>query len=150
MSTPQFSGNTLVTVALSSTANDQVSALDLQFQSLTLTSQSGKTATLLSAPASGPGVGAEFMHINGAAEPLITASIPQDTYTSATISLSFGEFVCVAFGPVDGEQTLGVTTYDNNVPASTVTLTLPLPLTVTGTSMALPRFTGLAVGYATT
>jgi hypothetical protein len=50
--TPQFSGNTSVTVALSSTANDQISSLNLQFQSLALTSQSGKTATLLSGPAS--------------------------------------------------------------------------------------------------
>src|ERR1700683_1365338 len=66
-STPQFSGNTAVTVVLSSTANDQVSALELQFQSLTLTSPSCKTAALLSAPTSGPRVGAEFMHLNSAA-----------------------------------------------------------------------------------
>jgi hypothetical protein len=40
---PQFSGNTSVTVLLSSTANDQVTRFDLEFQTLTLTSQSGKT-----------------------------------------------------------------------------------------------------------
>jgi Domain of unknown function (DUF5666) len=139
--TPQFSGNTSVTVALSSTANDQVSSLNLQFQSLALTSQSGKTATLLSGPASAstPGllVGAEFMHLNGAAEPLVTTSIPQDIYTSATMTLNFGEFACIASGLVDGEQSLSMAFYSNNVPASAVTVNLPSPITVTGTTMAL-------------
>ncbi|MFZ0815910.1 MAG: DUF5666 domain-containing protein [Candidatus Sulfotelmatobacter sp.] len=139
--TPQFSGNTSVTVALSSTANDEVSSLNLQFQSLTLTSQSGKTATLLSGPASasaaGSLVGAEFMHLNGAAEPLVTTSIPQDIYTSALVTLNFGEFVCIASGSVDGEQSLSMAFYSNNVPASAITVNLPSPITVTGTTMAL-------------
>jgi hypothetical protein len=134
-STPKLSGNTSVTVVLSSTSNNQLSEFDLQFQGLTLTSQSGKTATLLSAPTSGPGVGAEFMHINSTAEPLVTASIPQDIYTSATVTLNSGGFVCIASGQVDGEQTLSMAFYDNNVPA--VTVTLPSPITVTGASMAL-------------
>jgi hypothetical protein len=139
--TPQFSGNTSVTVVLSSTANDQVSSLNLQFQSLTLTSQSGKTATLLSEPASasapGPLVGAEFMHLNGAPEPLVTASVPQDIYTSASVTLNFGEFVCIASGLVDGDQSLSMAFYSNNVPASAVTVNLPSPITATGTTMAL-------------
>jgi len=135
--TPQFSGNTSATVVLSSTANDQVSALELQFQSLTLTSQSGKTATLLSAPTSGPVVGAEFMHINSAAEPLVTASIPQDIYTSATVSMTGGQFACIASGQVDGEQTLSMAFFASGVPASAVTVTLPSPITMTGSSMAL-------------
>lgn len=136
-STPQFSGNTSVTVALSSTANDQVSALELQFQSVTLTGQSGKTATLLSAPTSGPAVGAEFMHINSAAEPLLTASIPQDIYTSATVSMTGGQFACIASGQVDGEQSLSMAFFSSGVPASAVTVNLPSPITVTGSSMAL-------------
>jgi hypothetical protein len=43
---PKFSGNTSVAVLLSGTANDQVTRFDLEFQTLTLTSQSGKTVTL--------------------------------------------------------------------------------------------------------
>jgi len=46
---PKLSGNTAVTVLLSSTANDQLSQFNLTFQTLTLTSQSGKTVSLLSA-----------------------------------------------------------------------------------------------------
>jgi hypothetical protein len=136
-SQPQFSGNTSTTVVLSSTANDQLSALNLQFQSLALTSQSGNTATLLSAPASGPAVGAEFEHLNSAAEPLITTSIPEGIYTSATVTMSAGEFSCIGFGSIDGEQSLSMAFYTNNMPASAVTVTLPSPITVTGNTMAL-------------
>src|SRR5580704_6859867 len=76
---PQLSGNTSVTVILSSTANDQLSQYIAAFQNITLTSQSGKTVALLSAtPDSAPD--AEFIHLNGRAEPLLTVSIPQDIY----------------------------------------------------------------------
>jgi hypothetical protein len=135
--TPPLTGNTAVTVVVSSTANDQLAEFDLGFQSITLTSQSGKTATLLSAPTSGPGASAEFMHINGTAEPLLTATIPQDVYTSATVSLTDGVFVCIALGPSDGEESLSSAFYSLLPPASANTVTLPSPITVTGTSMAL-------------
>jgi len=137
VSTPQFSGNTSTTVVLSSTANDQLSALNLQFQSLILTTQAGNTATLLSAPASGPAVDAEFEHLNSTAEPLLTTSIPQGIYTSATVTMNEGESVCIALGSIDGGESLSMAFYTNNVPASAVTVTLPSPITVTGNTMAL-------------
>jgi len=77
-------------VLLSSTANDQVTRFDVGFQTLTLTSQSGKTVTLLSSQQP-----AEFMHLNGAFEPLMTVSVPQDIYTSATATLGGAVFVCL-------------------------------------------------------
>jgi len=128
--TPPLTGNTAVTVVVSSTANDQLSEFDLGFQSITLTSQSGKTATLASS-----GLGAEFMHLNGVAQPLLTATIPQDIYTSASVTLGGGAFVCIALGQFDGEQTLSSATYTLFPPTATVNF--PSPLTVTGTSMAL-------------
>jgi len=134
--TPPLTGNTAVTVVVSGTANDQLAEFDLGFQSITLTSQSGQTATLFSAPTSGPEIGAEFMHINGTAEPLANASIPQGVYTSATVTLgNLGAFVCLALGPSNGEQVLDTTTY--NASPSAVSVDLPLPITVTGASMAL-------------
>jgi Domain of unknown function (DUF5666) len=132
---PPFSGNTQVTVALTSTANDQLAEYDLAFSSIALTDQSGKMATLLHPAANGSGPGAEFIHINGTVEPLVTATIPQDVYTSATIAISNAGFVCIALGPVDGEQTLSSAFYGSNVPA--VKVNLPSPITVTGSSMAL-------------
>jgi Domain of unknown function (DUF5666) len=137
-STPQFSGNTSVTVLLTSTANDQLSEFDIGFLGITLTSQSGKTVTLLPTSAPGSGPGAEFVQMNGTAEPLVTASIPQDVYTAATVTLNGGQFVCIALGPDDGEQVLAVSTYNElGMDASAVTVNLPAPLTVTGTSMGL-------------
>jgi hypothetical protein len=134
---PALIGSTEVTVMVSGTANDQLTEFDLGFQSITLTSQSGKTATLFSAPTSGPGVGAEFMHVNGTTEPLSSGSVPQDVYTGATVSLGMGQFVCVDLGSLDGQPTLSTAFFSNSVPASAVSVTLPSPLTVTGTSMAL-------------
>ncbi len=136
-SAPQFSGNTSVTVMLTSTANDQLAEFDLGFQSITLTSQSGKTVSLLSAPASGRLLGAEFMHINGTAEPLVTGSIPQDIYTSATINLGGALMVCVALGPVDGEESLSQAFYNVLPQPSIATVNFATPITVTGSSMVL-------------
>jgi hypothetical protein len=130
--TPPLAGNTQVTVVLTSTANDQLSEFDLEFQNLTLTNQSGKTVSLLAAQQP-----SEFIHLNGAIDPLITATIPQDVYTSATATIGYGLFVCVANGAVDGQPSLDFAYYNSNVPASSVTVTLPSPITVTGASMAL-------------
>jgi hypothetical protein len=76
--TPVLKGNTSITVMVSAAANDQLVEYDLGFESISLTSQSSKVVSLLSKSASGPSLGAEFMHINGTADPLVTANIPQD------------------------------------------------------------------------
>lgn len=124
---PEFSGNTSVTVLLASTGNDQVTRFAVEFQTLTLTSQSGKTVTLSSSQQP-----SEFMHLNGGIEPLTTLNIPQDIYTSATATLGSAVFVCIAQVPGGG---LGFSNYSiiNQGP----TVNLPSPITVTGSSMAL-------------
>ena len=81
---PAFSGNTNVTVLLSSTANDQLSQFGLTFNSLTMMNKAGKSFTLLASPQ-----GTEFVHLNGTIEPLITVSIPEGVYTSATASIGY-------------------------------------------------------------
>ena len=122
---PKLSGNTSVTVLLASTGNDQVTRFAVDFQTLTLTSQSGKTVTLSSSQPS------EFMHLNGGIEPLTTVTIPQDIYTSASATLG-AVFVCIAQVPGGG---LGFANYSivNQGP----TVNLASPITVTGSSMAL-------------
>src|ERR1035438_10884813 len=67
-SSPKLSGNTSVTVLLTSTGNDQLSEFDIGFLGITLTSQSGKTVTLLPTSAPGSGPGAELVEMNGTAE----------------------------------------------------------------------------------
>jgi hypothetical protein len=124
---PKFSGNTSVSVLLSSTANDQVTRFDVAFQTLTLTNQSGQTVPLLSSQQP-----AEFMHLNGEVEPLMTVSVPQGIYTSATATLGGAVFVCLGQVPGGG---LEIANYSivNQGP----TVNLPSPITVTGSSMGL-------------
>ena len=124
---PKLSGNTAVTVLLSSTANDQVTRFGVQFQTLTLTSQSGKIVTLVSSQQP-----SEFAHLNGGLEPLATVNVPQDIYTSATVTLGGAVFVCIGEVPGGG---LGIANY--SIIDQGPTVSLPSPITVTGSSMGL-------------
>jgi hypothetical protein len=91
-----------------------------------LTSQSGKTVTLLGTPA-----GEEFIHLNGKVEPLASIVVPQDVYTSATARVSSAYPACAG-------ATAGVDEALGGIQAqSDVTVNLPTPITVTGTAMGL-------------
>jgi hypothetical protein len=122
-----LSGNTQVTVVLTSTANDQVTEFNVQFQSLTLTTQSGKTVTLLSSQQP-----SEFMHLNGGIEPLTTVTVPQDIYTAAAVTLGGAEFVCVAQVPGGGLDFV-----HDSVINQGPTVTLASPITIAGSSIGL-------------
>ncbi|HEX4580704.1 MAG TPA: DUF5666 domain-containing protein [Acidobacteriaceae bacterium] len=129
---PGSGATSSVTVTLSSTANDQVSGFNLTLDSVTLTNQSGKIVTLLSKP-----VSAEFIHLNGTVEPLVTASIPQDTYTSATVTVGESRFFCVTLDPATGNG-IDVSNFAyGQTPSSQVSTTLPAPITVAGNAMEL-------------
>jgi len=133
-----LSGNTNVTLMLSSTANDELQAFFVGLSSITLTSQSGKTVTLFSAP---PGTEewAEFIHVNGGAEPFVTVSAPQDIYTAATVAIDQSGFTCVTLTPAGGLDTSSFAygTNANNAPPTTVTVNMSSPITITGESMGL-------------
>jgi hypothetical protein len=128
--TPPLSGNTEVTVALTSTANDQLSDFDMVLNSLTLTSQSGKTVTLLSTPQ-----GFEFTQLNGKLAPGFTVTVPQDIYTSATATVGGAEFACVTYIP-DYGLTSAYYAY-GYTPDANVTVNLASPMTITGSNMGL-------------
>ncbi len=130
-SAPQLSGNTSVTLLSTSTANDQLSAFGVVFNSITLTSQSGKTVNLLSASQS-----AEFIHVNARAEPLLTVSIPQGIYTSATAIIGGSIYTCVTLAPSSGAVAIAASGY-GNTPSSDVTVKVPEPITITGPAMGL-------------
>lgn len=134
-----LTGNTSVTVLLTSTANDQLSQFNIGFNSVALTSQSGQTVNLFSTP-----LYAEFIHLNGTAEPLVTVSVPQDVYTSATATIDGSQFTCVSLESSGGFQTSTFALYGTQ-PS---TLTLPSPITVTGTAMGLSL--DLQVGQSAT
>jgi hypothetical protein len=119
-----------VVVLASSTANDQLVQLPVALGNLTLTSQSGKTVTLFSAP-----VSAEFIHLNGNVEPVATASIPQDTYTSATAT--YGGTAPVCLGLQSSSTAFFIDGAINGPGTPSVTVNLPAPIEVTGTAMGL-------------
>jgi hypothetical protein len=123
-------GNTTVTVLATSTANDQLAHFDMDFNTITLTSQSGKTVTLLPALEH-----TEFIHLNAKSEPLFTVSLPQDTYTSAAATIGGENFSCFTGNPAasfsEASYSYGYT------PDSQVTVNLPAPFTVSGNSMVL-------------
>ena len=125
---PKFSGNTSVTVLLASTGNDQVTRFGVGFQTLTLTSQSGKTVTLSSSQQP-----SEFMHLDGGIEPLTTATVPQDIYPSATATLGQAVYICIAQDPTTNGLYIANYSIINQGPA----INLPAPITITGNNMAL-------------
>ena len=132
---PPFSGNTQVTVVASSTANDQLSQFDLDIQSLTLTSQSGTTVPVLAGDWP-----IEFMHLNGAIEPVVALPIPQGIYTTATAVIGNSAFTCLSVDPPDSDSPgyLVQSTFAyGNTPNSQVTVNFPSPITITGDSMGL-------------
>jgi hypothetical protein len=128
---PKLSGTTDVTVMLSAAANDQFQLMQAGFTNLTLTSQSGKTVNLLSTQVA---QSAEFIHINGGAQPLLTVSVPQDIYTAAaTTNLSY-QFACATFFP---PNTLDTSTFGDPFGGANATINFPSPITITGDSMML-------------
>ena len=123
-------GNTTVVVMASSTADDQLVQFPVMLKNLTLTNQSGNTVTLFSTP-----VSAEFIHLNGNVEPMATANIPQDTYTSATAEFGLTAPVCVG---LQSQSTAFFINGAMNGPGTpSVTVNLPAPIEVTGTAMGL-------------
>jgi hypothetical protein len=127
---PPTEANSAVTVVLSSTAKDQLSEFQIEFQSITLTTIAGQTVTLLSQSQS-----SEFIHLNGTAEPLLTVTIPQDVYTSATVVLGAAQFRCVS---LDQSGSMNISTFSYGItPPSNVTVTLPAPISVSGGTMGL-------------
>lgn len=132
---PQFSGNTSVSVLISSTANDQLSEFGLQMQSLNLVNQMGEVVPVLTTS-----LATEFIHVNGLTEPLVTVTIPQGVYKSATATIGSADFECVTIqppgAPNPGSLTTSIYAY-GFTPNSQVTVNLPSPMTITGDAMGL-------------
>ena len=124
-----LSGNTTVTVLISSTANDQLAQFALTFDSITLTNGKGNEITLFAAPQI-----TEFMHLNGTVEPLITVSVPQGIYTSAKASIGYSQFACETIDPTNGYFS---DNYYAQPSSPNVYLNLPEPFTISGTAMSL-------------
>jgi hypothetical protein len=114
-----------VPVLITDAPSDQLVAFTLTLNTITLTDSAGNTASILPTPTT-----IEICHLNGIQAPLVTASIPQDTYTSAVITFSDPQITYINSSgqPVSVTPTLATTSF---------TFTFPTPFTVNNTSTSL-------------
>ena len=114
-----------VPVLITDAPNDQLVAFTLTLNTITLTDSAGKTASILPTPTT-----IEICHLNGIQAPLVTASIPEDTYTSAVITFSSPQITYINSSgqPVSVTPTLATTSF---------TFNFPTPFTVNNTSTSL-------------
>ncbi len=96
---------------------------------ISLTTSAGKTVSLTNTP-----VMLQFMPWNGSSSPLLTVSVPQGTYTSATVSVSNAGFTYLHMDPLQGLYT-STDAYSGSTANAVVQLAHPLA--ITGNAMGL-------------
>jgi hypothetical protein len=126
--------NSTVVLQLTSTANDQLILYSTTITSIALEDKTGKSVSIYSN--TNPYYTAvEWMHLNGAAEPLVTATVPQANYTSATVTVQGCEFTQVTWGNPENSSSLTTATYAEGTCSEgtgTATVNLPAPVVVSG------------------
>jgi hypothetical protein len=132
---PPPSGNTQVVILLTSTANDQLAKFATGIASIVLINGAGlRTTVYTNQNAYFDFV--EWMHLNGATEPLTSVAVPQDTYASAIVTLAGCSFLNETFNGTDiVTATYGEGSCSEGTNLSTVNL--PNPIKITGAVMAL-------------
>jgi hypothetical protein len=138
--TPPTPENTNVAVLLTSDANDQLQEFFVQILSFTLTDDKGNVVALFSnTNPSIPTLGqpAEFMHLNGTAEPLVTVSVPQGTYTSATVKAGYCSFNVVYVDPTNSVTNSYWSQSACAQATGTTTVNVASPIVVSGTGMVV-------------
>jgi hypothetical protein len=133
--TPPAAKTTQVVVLLTSTANDQLVGFNAPIASISLTNSAGTPVSIF-AGASDPGANLEWMHLNGASEPLPAIAVPQGKYTAAVVTVVGCSFTNVTF--VAGSVT--TSTFAEGLCSQgtgTTTVHLSGPIVVTGSAMVL-------------
>ncbi len=148
----QNGGTTNVTVLLTSTANDQLADFHIEVTGLSLTNKAGQSVTVLNNPDAANDVlgGFEFMHLNGAFAPLVSAAIPQDAYSSATVTLARCNFTNISLTPSGGLHTAYFQQGLCSQGTGLTTVNLPLPIVISGTSAVLSLNLQVAQSYTLT
>jgi Domain of unknown function (DUF5666) len=127
-------------VVVSSTANDQFTSFYVDITSIGLTNQAGTMVSVLAAPQSKAFTQtqeAEFIHLNGQMVPFLTAMVPQDVYTSATLTYTYAQFTHVRLTASGGLETLTDAVGGPNSIPQTASVNLPAPLAIHGSAMAV-------------
>lgn len=145
---PNPPGNSAVTLLLTSTANDELTDFRINLASVELIGTNGNSVELYSSTNSN--LGPEFMHLNGAVEPLATATVPQGTYTSATVTTFGCSFTTLGVSTTGGIE---ISTYAQGLcgqGTGTTTVNLPGPIVVDGASVVLALDLEVSQSYTLT
>jgi hypothetical protein len=125
---------------VSSTANDQFTSFYVDITSLSLTNQAGSMVSVLAAPQSNAFTQiqeAEFIHLNGQMAPFHAAMVPQDVYTSATLTYTYAQFTHVRLTASGGLETVTDAVGGPNSIPQTASVNLPAPLAIHGNAIAV-------------
>jgi hypothetical protein len=148
MGTPPPVGNTQVVVLVTGTANDQLAIFNTGITSIALLDRTGASTNVFTS-AGQFGSNVEWMHLNGASEPFVIATVPQGTYTSAVVVAAGCSFTNVTFV----QNSLTTATFDQGLcgqGTGQTTVTLPGPLNITGAAMVLSLNLQVARSYTLT
>ena len=83
-----------VTLLFASSANERIAEYSILMNSVSLTNTSGKSVSVFNRSEH-----VEFVHSNNGIEPFLTSPVPQDVYTSATVTYGSSEFTSVEKDP---------------------------------------------------
>jgi hypothetical protein len=148
---PVNAGATSVMVVLTSTANDKLTEFDMALTTLSLNDSAGNSVSVFSKPPVQIGSTqlTDFMRLNGAAQPLGAATVPQGTYTSATVKVAACQFGFAS-------PASGATLVANNAEGlcgqgtGNTTVTLPSPITISGQNIVLALNLEIPQSYTVT
>jgi len=150
-SPPSPPGNSAVTLLLTSTGNDRLTAFGINLASIELFNGNGTSVELYSDADAGTSLSPEFMHLNGPVEPVATATLPQGTYTSATVTTFSCSFTTLGISPATGG--METSTYAQGLcgqGTGATTVNLPQPIVVRGSSVVLALDLGVSQSYTLT
>lgn len=153
MQPPPIAANatTKVVALLTSTANDKLVQFNVAITSIALTDTAGNSVTLFDNTGVQGGLPqfTEFMKLNGTSEPLVTATVPQGTYSAATIKLGaceVGTVTIVSGGLVVSGYEQGTCSQGTG----NATVNFASPITISGSAMALSFNLQVPSSYAIT
>lgn len=130
--TPGQTGNTgggavtMAAVHFSDSPSDRVVSFELTITSITLTASDNSVITLLSTPRR-----VEVTHVSGTSEPLALPSIPQGTYTLATVVVSAPDVVFIDNSGHEVEKKDGTLTKTITIPLSPALVVGATPVVLT-------------------